>query len=99
MAELMHPRLKAANFMTQGVITIGEHEPIRTAWVLMEKYKIHHLPVVEKGRLVGILSDKDLDRALPSITEFNDREKLKRVFTTVTVDRVMSRSVRTISPE
>lgn len=99
MADTVHPRLKAAHFMTKKVITIGRHEPIRNAWILMEKCHIHHLPVVEKGKLVGILSDKDLDRALPSITEFNDREKLRKVFTTVTVDRVMSRPVRTISPD
>lgn len=99
MPEPVHPRLKAANFMTKKVITIGRHEPIRNAWILMEKCRIHHLPVVEEGKLVGIISDKDLDRALPSITEFKDREKLKLVLNTVSVDLVMSRPVRTITPD
>ena len=40
--------------------TIGKDEPLVAAHRLMQTHRIRHLPVVSGGRLVGIVSERDL---------------------------------------
>ena len=49
--------------MSTDLITITPEEDLAAARALMHDNRIHHLPVVEDGVLVGILSDRDLRRA------------------------------------
>jgi CBS domain-containing protein len=49
--------------MTSPVITIGPEELITHAAALMTKERINRLPVVEDGRLVGIVTRADLVRS------------------------------------
>jgi acetoin utilization protein AcuB len=76
--------------MTGMPVTTGANRPISVVRELMERYKIRHLPVVELGRLVGIVSERDLDRwsALPEANP-----------DAVPVSRVMSRQVLMVAPE
>jgi acetoin utilization protein AcuB len=46
--------------MTCEVVVIGPEFPIVAAWSLMQERRIRHLPVVSGGRLLGILSDRDI---------------------------------------
>ncbi len=50
--------------MTAHLHTIGEDAPLRQARALMVEHDIHHLPVVQGGRSVGMLTDRDVKRAL-----------------------------------
>ena len=50
--------------MTWGVIAIGPQTGLRQAARLMHEQKMGALPVVDAGRLVGILTERDLLRAL-----------------------------------
>lgn len=52
--------MKASTSMTRQVTVVGPAFPLRAAWHLMSTQRIRHLPVVQGGRLVGILSDRDL---------------------------------------
>lgn len=45
--------------MTPDPATVGPHDSAATARRLLESNVIHHLPVVEGGRLVGIVSSTD----------------------------------------
>jgi len=50
-----------ADWMTPCPITVDVHAPLTSARVQMRDSGVHHLPVLdEKGRLVGILSHRDL---------------------------------------
>lgn len=49
-----------AEAMTAPVVGIARHEPVIGALSLMTRRRIRHLPVVEEGRLVGIVSIGDL---------------------------------------
>lgn len=55
---------RVAEVMTTDVVTILPEEPLENAVHLMERRRIKRLPVVEGGRLVGIVSRADLVRAL-----------------------------------
>ncbi|AGA70902.1 CBS domain-containing protein [Desulfitobacterium dichloroeliminans LMG P-21439] len=53
-------------FMTSRVFTVSPEDNIADTMALMREQKINRLPVVEKGRLVGIVTDGDLREVSPS---------------------------------
>ncbi len=46
--------------MTASPITIGREQPLTVAHKLMREHRIRHLPVLQRGRLVGVVSQRDL---------------------------------------
>ena len=48
--------------MTRDVIVVPPSLSVANAWKILQTEKIRHLPVVDNGILVGILSDRDLLR-------------------------------------
>jgi acetoin utilization protein AcuB len=56
--------LTVGDVMTRGPWIIDDDAPLRQARSLMVDHEIHHLPVVRRGALVGMLSDRDVKRAL-----------------------------------
>jgi CBS domain-containing protein len=56
-------KLTVGEVMTRSVITIGPDRPARDGARIMLDHKIGALPVVEGGRLVGIITETDLVRA------------------------------------
>lgn len=61
-------KLEVKDIMRRKVMTIKPDETVEKAAVIMLKYKITGLPVVEGGKAVGILSQGDVFRVLTSIT-------------------------------
>jgi acetoin utilization protein AcuB len=49
-----------ADYMTTSPHSIGNDQPLAHAHQVMRDHHIRHLPVLNGGRLVGILSDRDL---------------------------------------
>jgi len=49
--------------MTRNPKTVSPDDPLSLAAGILREHRFHHLPVVEGGRLVGILSDADLRNA------------------------------------
>lgn len=47
-------------YMTTQPYSIAPNEKLAAAQDTMKKYKIRHLPVVKDGRVVGILTDRDI---------------------------------------
>ncbi len=52
--------MKADRVMTVDVTCVDRETPLLFAWELMRELKVRHMPVVENGKLLGILSDRDL---------------------------------------
>jgi CBS domain-containing protein len=52
--------VQVGDVMTQEVITTSPDTPVRDAARTMAQHWIRHLPVVDGGRLVGILSQRDI---------------------------------------
>ncbi len=53
-----------SKYMTTSPHSIGTDQNLKVASELMEKYKIRHLPVLERGLLLGLISDRDLKTAI-----------------------------------
>jgi CBS domain-containing protein len=62
--------------MTSDTITVRPEQTIEEAMQLMSKYQIRHLPVMEKGRLVGMVSMRDVVEAIISMKD-SDIAKLE----------------------
>ncbi|MCG2778820.1 MAG: CBS domain-containing protein [Desulfobacterales bacterium] len=54
------------NWMTKDVVSVDVNDSMQDATRLIRKHKIKRLPVMENGKLVGIVTDKDLKRASAS---------------------------------
>ena len=60
--------LKIKDIMTRGVMFIKPRDTVEKAAVVMLEKKIDALPVVDEGKVVGILSQGDVFKVLTSIT-------------------------------
>lgn len=60
--------MRVRDWMTGPVLSVRPEESLHDAEALMRQHRIRHLPVLYQGTLVGILSDRDLQSALPSPT-------------------------------
>ncbi len=58
--------------MTRGPVTVTPTDTLATAQEKMQRGGFHRLPVVAEGRLVGIITDRDLRQHLPYL----DKTKL-----------------------
>lgn len=57
-------RVKMENIMSQPLITIDGNASVINAIRVMEKNKVRHLLIMKKGKLVGIVTQRDLLRTL-----------------------------------
>lgn len=64
-----------SKYMTTLPHTIGVDQPLAKAEKMMAEYRIRHLPVLNGGKLVGILSDRDV-KLVESFKDV-DPEKVK----------------------
>jgi acetoin utilization protein AcuB len=80
--------LTVRDVMVTNPVTVRPHETERHAYQLMRDHRFRHLPVVEDGHLVGILSDRDLRPVLLSPTLARAR-----------VGELMSENLTTVGPE
>jgi len=52
--------MKVSQYMSRPVLTIGPETEFHRAFDLMHSRRIHHLPVVDGDRVVGIVAERDL---------------------------------------
>ncbi|MBX3189829.1 MAG: CBS domain-containing protein [Labilithrix sp.] len=54
--------LSVGDVMTSQPLTIGREQPTSTAREMMRTLDVHHLPILERGELVGVLTSHDHER-------------------------------------
>src|SRR3989338_8354017 len=83
--------------MTPKPITITAQETLQGAMELMAMKRIRHLPVLDAtGKLIGMVTDRDLRRVAPSPLFGGDPGEAEGQLESTTVERVMIRSPATI---
>jgi acetoin utilization protein AcuB len=74
------------------------HDSIEAARALCERHRINQLPVIADGKLVGIVTDRDLRDAFPSIVEEAARpDDARREISSIHVEDVMTANVLTVA--
>jgi acetoin utilization protein AcuB len=86
------------DWMSKDLITIDEDTSIMKASKVMKQNNIQHLPVLRKGRLVGMVSDRDLKEATPSKATTLDIHEMYYLLDTIAVKSLMSKTLITIAP-
>jgi acetoin utilization protein AcuB len=85
--------MKARDVMTSSPITVTPEATLAEVWDLMREADIRHVPVVEAGVLVGMVSDRDLASLdVARVLTADGAEALRRALATPVVT-VMSSDV------
>lgn len=91
--------MQVSELMATDVVTVGRNDDLRLVDDIMSERHIRHIPVVEDGAVVGLVSQRDVFKARMSST-MGYGEKGQRVFLhTVPVKEIMAHPVVTIAPE
>lgn len=96
--------IQVREWMTSPIVTIKPRDTILHAREIMEKERINQLPVVVRGRLVGIVTDRDLRDVFPSVLNIAGRRRRSRRRRSVgpeevLVEEVMTRNVLMLAPD
>ena len=84
------------NFMTKNVVTIDAEESMPKAIQLLRQHKINMMPVTQQGKLVGVITDRDLKKASPSEATDLDTHELKYLLNKIKIKDIMTKKVITI---
>ena len=95
----MPRRMKVRELMSTDLVTLTEDETLAHAQRCMRSGRIRHLPVVREGRLVGLVTHRDLLAASFSVFAEVDPAEQRRVFATIPVKELMHREVVTVGPD
>jgi CBS domain-containing protein len=85
--------------MSWNLTTIDQAARLLDAVLLMRSSGYRHLPVMNGEKLVGLLSDRDVHRAAPSVLENITPEEYNQFFETTPITKVMTREPVTVGPE
>ena len=78
------------DLMTPTPLSVSPNTPVNEARALMQRHRIRHLPVLEDGRLVGIVSDRDIRLVLPSPATSLSVHEIGYLLTRLTVGEIMT---------
>jgi acetoin utilization protein AcuB len=81
--------------MTRKLVTLSPEASVAEALTLCRERRIRHIPILEEGRLVGIVSDRDLRDASPALGDAQRASALQKI----RVGDVMTREVSTADPQ
>ena len=87
------------NWMNKPAITIDKHSSMHDAMTLMKKHQITLLPVMDKQRLVGVLTDRDLKKASASDATTLEMHELLYLLSSIKVKDIMSPKPISVPPD
>jgi acetoin utilization protein AcuB len=91
---------RVRDYMTKNPLTLREDDLLRQAVELVMVRRIRHIPVLDGGGgLVGIVTDRDVQGALPSPLSAAAPEEYEAILETIPVARIMTRSVITVGAD
>jgi acetoin utilization protein AcuB len=92
-------RSRVRDIMPEKMVTISESDTLSTVEDIMTLGHVRHMPVVTGGKLVGVVSERDLLRAsLSNLTSFGSDER-RAFLHAVEIARVMSAPAIVIQAE
>ncbi|MFP3880580.1 MAG: CBS and ACT domain-containing protein [Dehalococcoidia bacterium] len=85
--------------MTTNVVTIPGTTPVMEAMKIMDAHDFQRLPVVDKGKLVGIVTKNAILRASPSAATTLSIWEINHLISKMTVRDIMVREIVTVPPD
>ena len=91
--------MRIRDWMTRDPIIVTPETLVMEAQRMMNEYRIHHLPVVKKGKLVGIVTRRRLLEAAPSEATSLSIHELSYLLTKMTIKDIMEKDVVSVAPD
>ncbi|WP_096087196.1 CBS domain-containing protein [Agaribacterium haliotis] len=88
-----------ADIMTAKVVTVGVEANLAELRATFELVNFRHLLVQQQGKLLGVISDRDVARALSPFLETEQERELDRQLLSRNVAEIMSKNLITVDEE
>jgi acetoin utilization protein AcuB len=85
--------------MTMNVVSVPSSTTVSDAKKIMDAHKIRRLPVVDRGKLVGIVTERRLEAYTPSKATSLSVWEIGYLLGTTTVKEIMEKNPVTVTPE
>jgi len=85
--------------MTADPMTVGPKDSLQRVVELLRRRDIRSVPVLEDGRLIGIVTDRDVRQVAPAYPLFRDEDEIRRYTENLTVTAAMTADPMTIAPD
>ena len=90
--------LTVGDCMTVDPATVAPKDSLQRVIELLRRRDIRTVPVVEAGKLVGIVTDRDVRQVAPAYPLFRDEDEIRRYTENLTVTAAMTADPMTVSP-
>jgi acetoin utilization protein AcuB len=89
------------DYMTRNVNTIKDDARLLDAALLIRRTGKRHVPILSAttGKVVGIISDRDVSRFSPSVLERHTEQEYNDVFEGTPITKVMTKNPLSVSPD
>lgn len=87
------------DYMTANPTTLGPAQSLLDAAILMRTSGFRHIPIVQDGQLVGMLSDRDVARLTPTMLLPHSASEHNEVMEETLIGKVMTREPITTAPD
>ena len=90
---------RVRDYMTPDPQTLDVNSTLLDAALLIRRAELRHIPITQDGRVVGILTDRDVGRVAPSVLGSVSQQEYNRFFEDTRVGKVMTRNLVSTTPE
>src|SRR5215470_16751612 len=99
MAQELKAGVTVKDIMSKNPTTLGRNDTLDVADDIMTLGRIRHIPIVEEGQIVGMVSQRDLFRSAVARVMGYGGKAQRAITKTIKVKEVMIEPVITISPD
>lgn len=94
----MEKKVLVSRIMTKNLVLLNLNDTLEKAELLFKKHNIRHIPVVNNGKIEGILSYTDLLRISYADAVYEDEENVDTVvYNMFTLQQVMVKKIDTVN--
>ncbi|MBI3406084.1 MAG: CBS domain-containing protein [Acidobacteria bacterium] len=87
------------DFMSGSVTTVPYTAQLLEAALTLRRTSFRHLPIVDGEKLVGIITDRDINRFAPSLLSKITAEEYNAIFENTPLSKVMTKDPITVKPD
>ncbi|NPA40309.1 MAG: CBS domain-containing protein [Thermodesulfobacteria bacterium] len=91
--------MKVKDWMTENVIVLDEDDSVVKAMQVFKEHQIRRIPVVKDGKLVGIITDRDIKSTTPPKSFSMDMYETYYLISTLKLRDIMTPNPITVFPE
>jgi acetoin utilization protein AcuB len=85
--------------MSIDPVTVGPKDSLQAVVDLLRRRDVRSVPVMENGRLIGIVTDRDVRQVAPAYPLFRDEDEIRRYTERLTVTAAMTADPMTVAPD